>query len=136
MINASSRSNRLEIFASNCSIWMLGSGDDVVGAAGGIASVKKNRPSLECSLVAVASPISLWLLRRWLEAFALDSANVDRQTDAIAARQELDALYRRNSDVAGEAGGDGGVDRCDPFQERGEGVGECLSIRVMKVNCQ
>ena len=41
--------------------------------------------------------------RRWLEAFALDSANVDWQTDAIAARHELDALYRRSGDVAGEA---------------------------------
>ena len=42
--------------------------------------------------------------RRWLEAFALDSANLDWQTDAIAARQELDALHRRGGDVAGEAG--------------------------------
>ena len=41
--------------------------------------------------------------RRWLEAFALDSANVDWQTDAIEARQELDALYRRSGDIAGEA---------------------------------
>ena len=41
--------------------------------------------------------------RRWLEAYALDSANVDSTSDAIAARQELDALYRSGGDVAGEA---------------------------------
>ncbi len=41
--------------------------------------------------------------RRWLEAYAIDSTNVDSTSDAIAARQELDALYRSSGDVAGEA---------------------------------
>ena len=41
--------------------------------------------------------------RRWLEAYALDSANVDWHAEAIAAREELDALYRGAGDVAGEA---------------------------------
>ena len=41
--------------------------------------------------------------RRWLEAYALDSSNVDWDADAIAARRELDASYRRSGDVAAEA---------------------------------
>lgn len=42
--------------------------------------------------------------RRWLEAYALDCVNVDCHDEAMAARQELDALYRAHGDVAGEAG--------------------------------
>lgn len=39
----------------------------------------------------------------WLEAYALDSANIDSQDEALAARKELDGLYRAAGDVAGEA---------------------------------
>ena len=35
----------------------------------------------------------------WLEAFALDSSVVDWHDEALAARQELDALYRENGDA-------------------------------------
>ncbi len=38
----------------------------------------------------------------WLEAFALDSANVDCHDEALAARQELDALYRASGDVGAQ----------------------------------
>lgn len=38
----------------------------------------------------------------WLEAFALDSANVDWHDEALAARQELDALFRASGDVAAQ----------------------------------
>ena len=41
--------------------------------------------------------------RRWLEAYALDSANVDWQDEAIASRQELDVMYRAVGDVVGQA---------------------------------
>jgi DNA-binding CsgD family transcriptional regulator len=42
--------------------------------------------------------------RRWLEAYALDSGNVDWHDEAIAARRELDTSYRQAGDVVGEAG--------------------------------
>ena len=38
----------------------------------------------------------------WLEGFALDSADVDWHDEALAARLELDALYRANGDVAAQ----------------------------------
>lgn len=42
--------------------------------------------------------------RRWLEDYALDSANVAWHDEAVAARHDLDVLYRAEGDVAGEAG--------------------------------
>jgi DNA-binding CsgD family transcriptional regulator/tetratricopeptide (TPR) repeat protein len=41
--------------------------------------------------------------RRWLDAYAVDSSNVDWHEEAIAAREELDTFYRRTEDIAGEA---------------------------------
>ena len=38
----------------------------------------------------------------WLEAFALDSVNVDWHDEALAARQELDTLYRESGDTAAQ----------------------------------
>lgn len=38
----------------------------------------------------------------WLESYALDSTNVDWHEEALAARLELDAHYRRSGDVAAE----------------------------------
>jgi DNA-binding CsgD family transcriptional regulator len=40
--------------------------------------------------------------RRWLEAYALDSSNLDWHDEAIAAREELDESYRQCGDAAGE----------------------------------
>jgi len=42
--------------------------------------------------------------RSWLEAYALDSSNVDWHDEAVAARQELDTLYARTGDVIGRSG--------------------------------
>lgn len=39
---------------------------------------------------------------RWLEAYALDSANVDWHDEALAAREELDTLYRARGNVAAQ----------------------------------
>jgi ATP/maltotriose-dependent transcriptional regulator MalT len=39
---------------------------------------------------------------RWLEAYALDSTDVDWHDEALAARHELDALYRASGDVAAQ----------------------------------
>ena len=38
----------------------------------------------------------------WLESYALDSVNVDWNDEALAARLELDSLYRRTREVAAE----------------------------------
>ena len=38
----------------------------------------------------------------WLEAFALDSVNVDWHDEALAARHQLDAMYRENGDTAAQ----------------------------------
>lgn len=38
----------------------------------------------------------------WLESYALDSANVDWNDEALAARLELDARYRRSGEVAAQ----------------------------------
>jgi DNA-binding CsgD family transcriptional regulator/tetratricopeptide (TPR) repeat protein len=42
--------------------------------------------------------------RGWLEAYALDSGNVDWHGEAIQARRALEDLYRRSADRLGEAG--------------------------------
>jgi DNA-binding CsgD family transcriptional regulator len=39
---------------------------------------------------------------QWLEAYALDSANVDWHDEALAAREELDTLYRASGDIAAQ----------------------------------
>lgn len=41
--------------------------------------------------------------KSWLETYALDSANVDWNDEALAARLELDTLYRRSGDTEAEA---------------------------------
>jgi DNA-binding CsgD family transcriptional regulator len=39
----------------------------------------------------------------WLEAFAVDSVDVDRHDEALTTRRELDALYRQSGDTAAQA---------------------------------
>ena len=64
-------------------------------------AVRHLHTALQCAVTAADSDQAE--RSGWLEAYALDAGNVDRNEDAIAARLELDAAYRRRGDVAAQA---------------------------------